>query len=124
MNAESHNPEKLRVIIAGGGVAALETALALADLAPEHTDVTVIAPNTEFVYRPMAVREPFAYGPARRYPLAPIVDGTPAQSCSAASWAGSTRPRRRSTPRTIRRSSTTRWCWRSGRGSSRATSTR
>lgn len=63
----------LRVLIAGGGVAALECALALSDMAPDRTDVTVLAPNTEFVYRPMAVREPFAYGPARRYPLAPIV---------------------------------------------------
>jgi sulfide:quinone oxidoreductase len=68
----SHH-EKLRVVIAGGGVAALETALALADLAPDRTDVTVIAPNTEFVYRPMIVREPFAYGSAQRYPLARIV---------------------------------------------------
>ncbi len=46
--------DKLRVVIAGGGVAALETALALADLASDCTDVTVIAPNTEFVYRPMS----------------------------------------------------------------------
>lgn len=69
------HPEKLRVIVAGGGVAALETVLALADLAPDLTDVAVVAPNTEFVYRPMTVREPFAYGSARRYPLQPIVDG-------------------------------------------------
>src|ERR1700722_10734567 len=68
------HPGKLRVLIIGGGVAALETVLALADIAPEHTDVTVVAPNTDFVYRPMVVREPFAHGPARRYPLAPIVD--------------------------------------------------
>lgn len=73
MTADDTSSDKLRVIIAGGGVAAMETALALADLAPENTDVTVVAPNTEFVYRPMAVREPFAYGAARRYPLAPIV---------------------------------------------------
>jgi sulfide:quinone oxidoreductase len=65
--------EKLRVIIAGGGVAALETALALADLARDRTAVAVIAPNRDFLYRPMAVREPFAYGPAERYELAPIV---------------------------------------------------
>ncbi|HEY7829618.1 MAG TPA: FAD-dependent oxidoreductase [Solirubrobacteraceae bacterium] len=65
--------EKLRILIVGGGVAALETMLALADLAPEYTDVAVIAPNTEFVYRPMVVREPFAYSAARRYPLAPII---------------------------------------------------
>jgi sulfide:quinone oxidoreductase len=62
------------VIIVGGGVAALETALALADLAPDRTDVTVIAPNTAFVYRPMVVREPFAYSSAQRYPLAQIVN--------------------------------------------------
>jgi sulfide:quinone oxidoreductase len=67
------HPGKLRVLIAGGGVAALEAALALAELAPERTEVTVIAPNTEFVYRPMVVREPFAYARARRYPLAQIV---------------------------------------------------
>ncbi len=65
--------DKLSVVIAGGGVAALEAALALADLAHENTDVTVIAPNAEFVYRPMTVREPFAYGEARRYPLESIV---------------------------------------------------
>jgi sulfide:quinone oxidoreductase len=64
---------KLRVVIVGGGVAALETALALRELAPEQTAITVIAPNEEFVYRPMTVREPFAYTAARRYPLARIV---------------------------------------------------
>ncbi len=63
---------KLRVIIAGGGVAALETALALAELAPELTDLALLAPGEQFVYRPMTVREPFAYAPARRYPLARI----------------------------------------------------
>jgi sulfide:quinone oxidoreductase len=73
MTDETSHPEKLHVIIAGGGVAALETALALDDLAPDQTDVTVLAPNTEFVYRPMTVREPFAYGSVRRYPLEPIV---------------------------------------------------
>ena len=82
MTLETSNPEKLRVIIAGGGVAALETALALSELAPDHTDVTVIAPDAEFVYRPMAVREPFAYGPAHRYPFAPIIDDAGAKLLS------------------------------------------
>jgi sulfide:quinone oxidoreductase len=72
MNTKGSDP-KLRVLIAGGGVAALEAALALGELAPELTATTVIAPNTEFVYRPMTVREPFAYPPAHHYPLAPIV---------------------------------------------------
>jgi sulfide:quinone oxidoreductase len=75
MTTETPQTEnELRVIVAGGGVAALETVLALADLAPDRTDVTVIAPNGEFVYRPMTVREPFAYGAAQRYPLASIVN--------------------------------------------------
>lgn len=73
MSAETSLDRKLRVIVAGGGVAALEAVLALADLAGDRTDVTVLAPNDEFVYRPMTVREPFAYGAARRYGLAPIV---------------------------------------------------
>jgi sulfide:quinone oxidoreductase len=64
---------KLRVLIVGGGVGALEAALALRQLAPEQTDVTVLAPNEEFVYRPMTVGEPFGYATAHRYPLAPIV---------------------------------------------------
>jgi sulfide:quinone oxidoreductase len=72
MTSATSPPDKLRVAIVGGGVAALETALALAQLAPERTDVTLIAPNVEFAYRPLAVREPFAYGAARRYPLARI----------------------------------------------------
>jgi sulfide:quinone oxidoreductase len=73
MPTNGSRSEKLRVVIVGGGVAALETVLALADLAPDRTDVTVIAPNGEFVYRPMVVREPFAYGAAHRYPLESIV---------------------------------------------------
>jgi sulfide:quinone oxidoreductase len=64
---------RLRVVIAGGGVAAMEAALALAKLAPQLTEITVIAPNAEIVNRPMAVREPLAYPRAERRPLAPIV---------------------------------------------------
>jgi sulfide:quinone oxidoreductase len=69
MTTHIPHPDRLRVIIVGGGVAALESALALSHLAPELTDVTILAPNHEFVYRPMVVREPFAYGSASRYPL-------------------------------------------------------
>jgi sulfide:quinone oxidoreductase len=79
MTNEAIHPEKLRVIVAGGGVAALETALALRELAPGLTDVSVIAPDEDFAYRPLSVREPFAYGTARRYPLAPIVRDAGAQ---------------------------------------------
>lgn len=60
------------VLIAGAGVAALEGALALRNLAGDRAGVTLIAPNPEFVYRPMTVQEPFSYGQARRYPLEEI----------------------------------------------------
>ncbi len=60
------------MLLAGGGVAALEAALALRELAGDQVSVTMLAPEPEFVYRPMTVREPFAYSAARRYPLAGI----------------------------------------------------
>ena len=57
-----------KVLIAGGGVAAVEAALALRELAGERVALTLLAPDPELVYRPMTVAEPFAYGPAHRYP--------------------------------------------------------
>ncbi|MBO0768871.1 MAG: hypothetical protein J2O48_09335 [Solirubrobacterales bacterium] len=63
---------RFRVLIAGGGVAALEAALALADRGGEHVQTTLLAPNSEFVYRPLAVREPFGGGHAARFPLAQL----------------------------------------------------
>jgi sulfide:quinone oxidoreductase len=79
MTIHTTHPEPLRVVVVGGGVAALETVLALAQLAPERTDVTVIAPNTEFIYRPMTVREPFAHAVAGHYPLRRITSEAGAQ---------------------------------------------
>jgi sulfide:quinone oxidoreductase len=73
MTTQDSLSTKFRVCIVGGGVAAIEAALALSELAPEQTDVTVIAPNEELVYRPMTVTEPFAFGGARHYKLALIV---------------------------------------------------
>jgi len=68
----STTDNRFRVVIAGGGVAALEAALALRDLAPDRITTTVLSPNSDFVYRPMRVREPFAYSGAQQYPLADI----------------------------------------------------
>jgi sulfide:quinone oxidoreductase len=50
-------------------VAALEAALALLELAGERVLITLLAPDREFVYRPLRVKEPFGYEAARRYPL-------------------------------------------------------
>jgi sulfide:quinone oxidoreductase len=69
-SGSSHTP--FNVVIAGGGVAALEAALALRHYGNGHITTSVIAPDREFVYRPMTVREPFAYAAAARYPLEEI----------------------------------------------------
>jgi sulfide:quinone oxidoreductase len=65
-------PSPLRVLIAGGGVAGLEALLALRDLAGDRVALTLLSPDTEFVYRPMAIAEPFGRGLADRHPLAGI----------------------------------------------------
>ena len=47
------------VLIAGGGVAALEAALALDRLAGDRVEVTICSPRRDFVYRPYAVGVPY-----------------------------------------------------------------
>jgi sulfide:quinone oxidoreductase len=61
-----------RVLIAGGGVAALEAMIALHDLAADRVDVTLVAPQPDFVYRPLSVAEPFCLGHAARHSLAAL----------------------------------------------------
>src|SRR6266496_5314600 len=58
-----------RVLIAGGGVAALEAALALRALAEDRVSVELFAPEPQFWYRPLAVAEPFDLGEARQFDL-------------------------------------------------------
>jgi sulfide:quinone oxidoreductase len=54
-----------RVVIAGGGVAGLETLLALHSLAGDRVEITLVEPELTFVNRSMAVREPFKGSGAR-----------------------------------------------------------
>lgn len=58
-----------RVLIAGAGVAGLEAALALRDLAGDRVDVTLHDPSREFAYRPFGIGEPYGTSRAFRYDL-------------------------------------------------------
>jgi sulfide:quinone oxidoreductase len=66
------NNAPLKVMIAGGGVAALEAMIALRHLAEERVQVELVTPKPEFAYRPLAVAEPFGLGEARRFDLLDI----------------------------------------------------
>jgi sulfide:quinone oxidoreductase len=71
MNREPSR-EGARVVITGGGVAGIETLLALSDLAGERVAQTLVAPQPDFLYKPLLVEEPFDLGPADRYELEPL----------------------------------------------------
>jgi sulfide:quinone oxidoreductase len=62
----------LEVVIAGGGVAGLEALIALHELAGPRARVELLAPESEFVYRPLAVAEPFGLAHPARIELAEL----------------------------------------------------
>lgn len=64
----------LRVLIAGGGVAGLEAALALRDLAGDRVAIELLAPGPDFVNRPATTRNPFAAVETPRLPLDRLAD--------------------------------------------------
>jgi sulfide:quinone oxidoreductase len=66
------NAVRTKVMIAGGGVAALEGLMALHELAGEHVDLELVTPSPEFAYRPLAVAEPFGLGESRRFDVVRI----------------------------------------------------
>ena len=63
-----------RVLIAGGGVAGLETLLALRHLAEERLRIEVLAPEREFSYRQFAVAEPFSLGEVSRFDVRELIE--------------------------------------------------
>lgn len=67
-----------RVLIAGGGVAGLEAAIALRELVGEETEVEICSPREDFVYRPFAVAAPYGHSRPMRYGL-----GSLAERCGA-----------------------------------------
>ncbi|HET8565536.1 MAG TPA: FAD-dependent oxidoreductase [Solirubrobacterales bacterium] len=58
-----------KVLIVGGGVGALEAALAVRELAGERAQVELCAGRPDFVYRPFAVGEPYGASRVLRYDL-------------------------------------------------------
>jgi sulfide:quinone oxidoreductase len=62
-----------RVLIAGGGPAAIEAALALERLAGDRVATTVLAPDAHFVTRAMTVLAPFAAGGPEQRSLMALV---------------------------------------------------
>lgn len=69
---DEHRAERFRVLIAGGGIAALEAMLALRDLAGDRVAVELLAPDPKFRFRPLSVAEPFGLGSARTLELAEL----------------------------------------------------
>jgi sulfide:quinone oxidoreductase len=63
----------LRLLVAGGGVAGLETALAVHEQAHEHVETTLLSAGRHFTYRPLMVMEPFG-GRAPRVSLERFAD--------------------------------------------------
>lgn len=63
---------RFRVLIAGGGIAALEAMLALRELAADRVAVELLAPDPKFRFRPLSVTEPFGLGTARALDLAEL----------------------------------------------------
>jgi sulfide:quinone oxidoreductase len=68
-----------KVLIAGGGVAALEALLTFHELARDRVEPVLIAPESHFWYRPLAVAEPFELGEAQSFDLARIADDLSAE---------------------------------------------
>lgn len=61
-----------RVLVAGGGVAGLEALLALHARAAGLAELTLVAPEEDFVYRPLTVAEPFTGRAIPRLALAGV----------------------------------------------------
>ena len=75
--------ERAKVLVAGGGVAALEALLALHELVGKRVRLELLAPGTRFINRPASVAEPFGLGGP-----APLAFADVAAYCGAALHAG------------------------------------
>src|SRR5215211_6040726 len=72
------------IVIAGGGVAGLEALLAVRAMAGARARLTLIARDPDFVYKPLAVAEPFGLGHAHRVPLTRFTEAAGAELVTGA----------------------------------------
>jgi len=72
MSCAGGSPVRPRVVIVGGGVAALETMLALRDTLDAVVSIDIVTPSDRFQYRPLSVAEPFGLAEPRSFDLAAI----------------------------------------------------
>jgi sulfide:quinone oxidoreductase len=82
--SRSRAPCHMHVVIGGGGVAALETALALRVLAGDRVALTFVSPRADFVLTPLSVGTPFAAASMPRWPLADVAEELGAGHVAAA----------------------------------------
>ena len=68
-----------KVLIVGGGVGAIEAALALHDLAGDRVRTEICTGRGDFVYRPFAVGEPYGASRVLRYSLEGLAEGCGAE---------------------------------------------
>ncbi len=61
-----------RVVIVGGGVAALEATLALRALGADRLELVIVSADPVFRYRPLSVLTPFDHDPAPEVPLSAL----------------------------------------------------
>ncbi len=69
MGTTSAESTPRHVLVAGGGVAAVEFALALHDLAGDRVRLTIVSPQPEFELRALRTAEPFGADHVRRHSL-------------------------------------------------------
>jgi sulfide:quinone oxidoreductase len=65
----------MRVLVAGGGIAALEALAGLRALAGDRVEATLLAPDAAFSYRPLSTAVPFTFREQRTRPLAELAEG-------------------------------------------------
>ena len=83
MTSGSSSQDRADVVIAGGGVAALEAALALRALSGDRVRMTLVCPDRALTFRPSAAFEAFGQPVPPRYDLEAIARNLGAGFCAA-----------------------------------------